>query len=74
MQILFHSVCILFAAVSLDKVSDMATPRGSMGGTYKGEGYRETSEPLPWTGWSEGKAFRRVIGKERDSRMLGATW
>lgn len=50
MQILFHSVCILFAAVSLDKVSDMAIPRGSMGGTYKGEGYRETSEPLRLAG------------------------
>lgn len=75
MQMLFHaSVCILFAAVSLDEVSDMVTPRGSMGGTYKGEEYRETSGPLPWTGWSGEKAFQRVIGKEGDSRMLEATW
>lgn len=38
------SACIWFATVSLAKVSDMAVPRVSVGGTYKGGGIQGGSK------------------------------
>ena len=38
------SACIWFATVSLAKVSDMATPRVSVGGTYKRGGIQGGSK------------------------------